>query len=301
MSETSLRSWRARLGFCRLRLVLLTALTMAAFASNSILNRWALLDGETGPAAFQALRVVAGAVCLGVLLSFRGNMPKLLTRRRVAGTGSLMTYMLGFSFAYVALDAGVGALILFGGVQVTMFAGALINGERPPVLRWIGAFVAFSGLIWLLWPGAVGAPALGAALMMGVAAIGWGVYSLAGRGATDPMAETGANFICAVPFACLAWLIVQDGMSGSGVVLAIVCGAVTSGLGYALWYSVLPKLDAAVAALAQLTVPVIAVLGGVVILGEGASGRLIMASAVVLGGVALGVLGGQRKIGSKAS
>jgi drug/metabolite transporter (DMT)-like permease len=274
---------------------------MVAFASNSILNRWGLLDGETGPAAFQALRVVAGAVCLGVLLYARGNMPKLLTRRRVVGTGSLMAYMLGFSFAYVALDAGVGALILFGGVQVTMFAGALLKGERPPALRWVGAVVAFGGLIWLLWPGAVGAPPLAAALMMGVAAVAWGVYSLAGRGATDPMAETGANFICSIPFAVLAWLIVQDGMSAGGAVLAIICGAVTSGLGYALWYTVLPKLDAAVAALTQLTVPVIAVVGGVLVLGEVASGRLILASAMVLGGVALGVLGGQRRMGSKGS
>lgn len=274
---------------------------MMAFASNSILNRWGLLDGETGPAAFQALRVLAGAVCLGVLLCVRGSMPKLLTRRRVVGTGSLMAYMLGFSFAYVALDAGVGALILFGGVQVTMFAGALLKGERPPFLRWVGAAVAFGGLIWLLWPGAVGAPPLGAALMMGVAAVAWGVYSLAGRGATDPMAETGANFICSIPFALLAWIVVQDGMSAGGAVLAILCGAVTSGLGYALWYTVLPKLDAAVAALTQLTVPVIAVVGGVLVLGEVASGRLILASAVVLGGVALGVLGGQRRMGSKGS
>ncbi len=284
-----------------MRLFALTALTMVAFASNSILNRWGLLDGETGPAAFQALRVVAGALCLGALLYFRGNMPRLLTRRRVVGTGSLMAYMLGFSFAYVALDAGVGALILFGGVQVTMFAGALVAGNRPPVLRWVGAAVAFGGLVWLLWPGAIGAPPFGASLMMGVAAVAWGVYSLAGRGATDPMAETGANFICSIPFALLAWIVVQDGMSASGAVLAIICGALTSGLGYALWYSVLPKLDAAVAALTQLTVPVIAVVGGVLVLGEVASGRLILASAVVLGGVALGVLGGQRKSGSKAS
>lgn len=274
---------------------------MVAFASNSILNRWALLDGTTGPAAFQALRVVAGAVCLGVLLLLRGGLPPLLVRRRAVGTGSLMAYMLGFSFAYVALDAGVGALILFGGVQVTMFAGALLKGERPPVLRWVGAAVAFGGLVWLLWPGAFGAPPLGAALMMGIAAVSWGIYSLAGRGASDPMAETGANFICSIPFALVALLIVQDGMSVSGAFLAIVCGAMTSGLGYALWYSVLPKLDAAVAALVQLTVPVIAVLGGVLILGEVASGRLIMASAVVLGGVALGVLGGQRRMGSKRS
>ena len=284
-----------------MKLFLLTAITMVAFASNSILNRWGLLDGETGPAAFQALRVVSGALCLGVLLTTRSGLPPLLTKGRAVGTGSLMAYMLGFSFAYVALDAGVGALILFGGVQVTMFAGALIAGERPPPLRWIGAFVAFGGLIWLLWPGAVGAPPLGPSLMMGVAAVAWGIYSLAGRGVKDPMAETGANFICAMPIAMIAWLIVQDGMSTSGAMLAVIAGAVTSGLGYALWYTVLPKLDAAVPALTQLTVPVIAVVGGVLVLGELVSGRLVLASAVVLGGVALGVIGGQRKMGSKGS
>ena len=283
------------------RLFLLTALTMTAFAANSVLNRWALLDGETGPAAFQALRVIAGAICLAVLLSLRGGLPKLLTPGRAIGTGSLLTYMVGFSFAYVALDAGVGALILFGGVQVTMFAGALIGGERPPIARWIGAVVAFGGLIWLLWPGATGAPPVAASLLMAAAAIGWGVYSLEGRKAADPLAETGANFLCAAPFALAVWLVLPDGLSASGTIFAIVSGAVTSGLGYALWYSVLPRLDAAVAALSQLTVPVIAVVGGIIFLGELASGRLVLACAVVLGGVAFGVLAGQRSKGSSGS
>ena len=164
------------------RLFLLTALTMVAFAANSVLNRWALLDGETGPAAFQALRVVSGALCLVALLAMRHGLPKLITPGRAIGTGSLMTYMVGFSFAYVALDAGVGALILFGGVQVTMFAGGLLAGEKPGPWRWAGSAIAFAGLIWLLWPGAVDAPPMGAALLMAAAAVGWGIYSLAGRG-----------------------------------------------------------------------------------------------------------------------
>lgn len=284
-----------------IRLVFLVALTMVAFAANSVLNRWALLDGQTGPAAFQALRVVSGALCLAVLLILRSGVPNLFSKGRALGTGALLTYMVGFSFAYVALDAGVGALILFGGVQITMFGGALIGGDRPPFARWLGAVIAFAGLIWLLWPGAVGAPPLLPAALMAVAALGWGVYSLKGRSVTDPLAETGANFICAAPLAMLVWVVLPDDMTASGAMLAILSGAVTSGLGYALWYSVLPRLDATVAALAQLTVPVIAVLGGVVLLGEVATTRLIFASAVVLGGVAFGLVGSQRMIGSSGS
>ncbi len=284
-----------------IRLFALTALTMVAFAANSVLNRWALLDGATGPAAFQAIRVFSGALCLGVLLSMRHGLPKLTGRTRALGTLSLLAYMVGFSFAYVALDAGVGALILFGGVQITMFAGALISGERPTTARWLGAAIALAGLGWLLWPGAVGAPPLFASLLMGIAAIGWGVYSLIGRGVSDPLAETGANFICAAPLALLVWILIPDEISSQGMLIAVLSGAGTSGLGYALWYSVLPKLDAAVAAIAQLTVPVIAVIGGILLLNEDATPRLIAACLVVLGGVAFGVIAGQRKSGSKAS
>jgi len=284
-----------------MRLLALTALTMVAFAANSVLNRWALLDGLTGPAAFQALRVISGATCLAVLLTIRSGVPKLFARGRALGTGALLTYMVGFSFAYVVLDAGVGALILFGGVQITMFGGALVSGDRPPAAQWLGSVIAFGGLVWLLWPGAVGAPPLIPAALMATAALGWGIYSLVGRRTTDPLAETGANFKCAAPLALLVWVIVPDDITATGAFLAILSGAVTSGLGYALWYSVLPHLDAAVAALAQLTVPVIAVLGGVALLGEATTARLEFASIVVLGGVAFGVVGGQRRSGSKGS
>ena len=282
------------------RIALLTALTMVAFAANSVLNRWALVDGETGPAAFQAVRVASGALCLAALLALRGGLPRILMPGRAVGTGALLLYVVGFSFAYVALDAGVGALILFGGVQITMFAGAVLRGERPPLLRWIGSAVALAGLAWLLLPGG-SAPPTGAALLMAAAALGWGVYSLAGRRVAKPLSETGANFLCAAPLALAVWIMIPDGMTLEGAVLAVVSGAVTSGLGYALWYSVLPRLDAAVAALAQLTVPVIATLGGVALLGELTTARLVLASALVLGGVALGVVGGQRTSGSRAS
>ena len=267
---------------------------MTAFAANSLLNRAALADGMTGPAAFAAVRLISGAACLACLLTLRTGLPKLATPGRWIGTASLALYVLGFSFAYVALDAGVGALILFGTVQVTMFAGALIGGERPAAARWLGSLIALGGLAWLVWPSGANAPDLQASLLMAAAAVGWGVYSLAGRGAGDPLENTAANFICATPIALLVWLVLPDGIDATGALLAVISGAVTSGLGYALWYAVLPRLETTVAALAQLTVPVIAVLGGLIFLSEPASLRLTLASAVILGGVAFGVLSQKR-------
>ncbi|MEM6387632.1 MAG: DMT family transporter [Pseudomonadota bacterium] len=282
------------------RLIALTTLTMVAFAANSLLNRAALIDGGTGPAAFAALRVASGAVCLVLLVTIRRGFPKIGGDARVIGAGSLCVYILGFSFAYVALDAGIGALILFGMVQLTMFTGALLSGDRPGRARWIGAVVALLGLAWLVSPSAATAPDPAAAFLMALAGFGWGIYSLVGRRAADPLEETAANFICAAPVALLVWLVWADGITVSGALLAVLSGAVTSGLGYALWYSILPRLDASIAALAQLTVPVIAVAGGVILLSEPVTLRLLLASAVILGGVALGVLG-QRRIGSKGS
>ena len=278
-----------------LRLFLLVALVMVAFAANSVLNRLALAGGEAGPAAFAAVRLVTGAVALAVLLHLRGRPLPLRAPGRWKGAAALALYVLGFSFAYVTLDAGAGALILFGGVQITMFAGALAGGERPAVLRWIGAAVAIVGLGWLLWPAGATAPDPAGAALMAAAALGWGLYSLIGRGARDPLAETAANFVWAAPLGLLVWLLWADAISPSGLLLAALSGVVTSGLGYALWYAVLPRLDASVAALAQLTVPVIAALGGLLLLGEVVTPRLLLASALVLGGVALGVAAGRRR------
>ncbi len=284
------------------RLILLTTLTMVAFAANSLLNRAALLDGETGPAAFAALRLLSGAICLAAPVALRRDAVAGSGHpgRRLLGAGSLALYMLGFSFAYVALDAGVGALILFGVVQVTMFAGGILGGERPVPGRWMGTALALGGLAWLAWPSGANAPQLAAAALMTAAATGWGIYSLAGRGAADPLHDTAANFLWATPVAGLVWLAAPDGLSAQGAVLAVISGAVTSGLGYALWYSVLPRLEASVAALTQLTVPVIAVIGGLLFLSEALSLRIVLASAIILGGVAIGILS-QRRSGSNAS
>jgi drug/metabolite transporter (DMT)-like permease len=228
----------------------------------------------------------------------------LVSARRVPGALGLAVYLLGFSLAYLAMDAGIGALILFGGVQVTMFAGAVAAREKLPARRWIGAALALGGLGWLVWPsGAVALPPAASAAML-AAAVGWGVYSLVGRRATDPLAETAANFVLAAPL-CGAALLVLQGASldaaAPGIALAVLSGAVTSGLGYALWYSVLPRLDASVSGLVQLSVPVIAMLGGVLLLGEVLTLRMLGAGLLTLGGIAYGLGAFQLARGSSGS
>lgn len=265
---------------------------MVAFAANSVLNRLALADESIGPMSFALIRLGSGAVALIFLIWWLKRPANPDIKMRLAGAGSLTLYMLGFSFAYLWLDAGVGALILFGGVQITMFAGALISGEVISLRRYLGAIISFLGLVYLLWPETTGTtvhPA-GAGLMV-VGAIGWGLYSLLGRRAGDPLAETGMNFLWAIPVCALVFLIRPDPVSGTGVLLALISGIVTSGLGYALWYSLLPALGASRAAVAQLTVPIIAVAGGVALLGEMLSFKLILATIVVMGGVALSLSG----------
>ncbi len=280
-----------------MRLILLTTLTMIAFAANSVLNRLALSDGAIGPAGFAAIRLGSGAMALLALVWLRGGGLKPALPRGfggVKGPMMLALYVLGFSFAYVTLEAGVGALILFGGVQMTMFAGAVLTREHLPPNRWIGALLAMAGLVYLLWPtGATGAQAPDAVgtVLMGLAAFGWGVYSLHGRHAADPLQATAVNFILAAPFGIAALLVFPDALPTHfwGALLAVMSGVVTSAFGYALWYSVLPRLPASIAAVAQLTVPVIALGGGIGFLGEDMSLRFIIACTLVLGGVAISV------------
>ena len=275
-----------------MRLFLLTWLTMIAFAANSVLNRMALADGAMEALDFGVIRIVSGAVTLGLLtILLRGGV-RLGRARRASGVISLLVYIFGFSLAYRALDAGVGALILFGVVQITMFAGALIKGERPSVNRWIGAGVAFTGLAWLTWPGQGAQVSIAATGFMALAGIGWGIYSLVGRSANDGLSETAANFILAAPVAILVALVIGTGsdLAMNGVLLAVLSGAVTSGLGYALWYAVLPQLEASVAAVAQLTVPVIAMSGGLLFLAEVPVWDSVIGAIMVLGGVGLSLV-----------
>ncbi|MBT8455595.1 MAG: DMT family transporter [Alphaproteobacteria bacterium] len=281
-----------------MRLALTVALTMVAFAANSILNRLALVDGAIGPVDFAALRVLSGAVALCGIVWLRGGQVPFGLARRPWAALALALYMLGFSFAYLTLDAGVGALILFGGVQITMFAGGLIAGERPPLLRWIGAGIALGGLVWLLWPMGAARPDGAGVALMAAAAFGWGIYSLLGRSSGAPLPATAANFALIVPLMAVVWWFASSDVpaTAQGIGLALISGMVTSGLGYALWYSVLPRLEASTAALSQLTVPVIAALGGVLFLSEGLTLRAVIAGALVIGGVALGTRASSAKI-----
>ena len=276
-----------------MRLVLLTALTMVAFAANSILNRMALAGGHIGASDFGTIRLFAGAVMLAALCLVLRRGLRLGGPARIVGVLALLVYIYGFSLAYGALDAGLGALILFGTVQITMFAGGLLGREAMPARRWLGAALALSGLVWLLWPSGPVQVSVRHGLFMAAAGIGWGIYSLAGRKADDALQATAANFILASPVGVVIGLALPvDAVEIAlpGVALAILSGAVTSGMGYALWYSVLPRLDASVAAVAQLTVPVIAILGGMLFLGEVLEAKTVLASALVLGGVAVSVL-----------
>ncbi len=274
-----------------MRLFLLVALTMVAFAANSILNRMALAGGEIGPALFAAIRLGSGAAVLAAIGLARGRRFDMGGGRRLWDAAALAVYMLGFAYAYLWLDAGLGALILFGTVQVTMFAGALAQGDRLPLRRWIGAALAFGGLVWLLWPKGAEAPPPAGAALMALAGIGWGIYSLRGRGAGDPQTQTAINFLLATPAALVVLAIAGLGQASLwGVVLAVTSGVVTSGLGYSLWYAVLPRLEASVAAVAQLTVPVIAIFGGAALLAETPGLRVFAGAGLVVGGVGLSLL-----------
>jgi len=271
----------------RLATLAFTAAAMLAFAANSLLCRLALQAGGIDPASFGAIRIASGALALLLIVRWRAG-PAREARGDWISAAMLFAYVAFFSFAYVGLAAGTGALILFGAVQLTMFGSALRAGERFVPQAWGGLGMAAAGLVYLVLPGVSAPPVLGAALMA-LAGVAWGVYSLRGRGASDPLGATTGNFMRAVPLALLLWLpfagIAQA--SPAGIVLAVVSGAVTSGLGYALWYTALRELSAMRAATVQLSVPLITAIGAVVFLAEPVTLRLMLASVAILGGIAL--------------
>lgn len=268
----------------------LTFLAMIAFAANSVLCRLALGTGSIDAGSFTAIRLGSGAIVL-VLLVARRNEPREKQQQGSWISGAMLfLYAAAFSFAYRELTAGTGALLLFGAVQLTMLLAAVYAGERPPTTEWSGLALAFGGLVYLVLPG-LRAPAPLGTLLMAVSGLAWGVYSLRGRGAGDPLGHTAGNFLRSVPFAVaigLATLPLAH-LTAHGVGLAILSGAVTSGLGYVAWYAALRNLTATRAALVQLSVPVIAAIGGMLFLAEAITLRLIIASALVLGGIGLAV------------
>jgi len=268
--------------------ILLTVATLVAFAANSILCRMALRAEAIDPVSFTALRLVSGAVALSPFLRHGERHWSLRS------AAALFAYAFGFSLAYVWLDAGTGALLLFGAVQVTMIGVALRRGERPSVLRVIGIAAAVAGVVVLVLPG-VTAPEPGGALLMIAAGIAWAVYSLLGHGASaSPTVTSACNFAMAAPasLVVLAFCASAASVTPMGALLAVVSGAVTSGLGYVLWYSALRGHSATSAAVVQLAVPVIAAAGGVALLGEEPTSRLVASGALTLGGVAVAVLAG---------
>ena len=269
----------------------LAAAAMVAFAANSLLCRGALDGGHADAASFTALRLAGGALALGLLARWRGSAPP--PARFAWGSAlALFAYAIGFSLAYRRLPAGTGALLLFAAVQLTMVGAGLRAGERPRPLEWTGHALSLSGLVFLTRPGLARPDPVGALLML-VAGAAWGVYSLRGRGRPDAVAANAASFARSVPLGVAASAIGAavgtNRIDPVGVGLALASGTVASGLGYAVWYAALRGLPATRAALVQLSVPPLAALGGVVLLGESLSPRLLVAGALILGGIALAV------------
>jgi drug/metabolite transporter (DMT)-like permease len=285
------------------RILILTLLAMISFASNSLLCRAALKETGVDPASFTFLRIFSGAIALWSLMCVRRKASAdrtrsvssaLLSQRALIRDGSwpsalaLFVYAAAFSFAYVALSAGTGALLLFGAVQATMILWGLHKGERLSIIQIAGFFLAIIGLVVLVFPGLSAPPLASSALMLG-AGVAWGIYSLRGKGERNAATATAGNFVRAVPFTTALAVIFAPWTHAnlSGTVYAIVSGAVTSGLGYVVWYKALPGLKAASAATVQLSVPVLAATGGILLLGEPITLRYMLASVAVLGGIAL--------------
>ena len=267
------------------RTLLFTALAMMAFAANSVLCRMALGAELIDAASFATVRVIAGALMLTALMLPRwqqGSRAPIEWRMPLM----LFAYMAFFSFAYITLSTGTGALILFAAVQLTMFGMALRSGEHFSPVSWLGLVIAFAGLIYLVSPGLTAPDPMGAALMA-VAGIAWGAYSLLGRNAADPLATTANNFIFCVPLVVVVSLIFRNDFHATleGVLLASASGGIASGIGYAIWYQALRGLSATRAATVQLSVPAIAALGGVLFMAEDVTTRLLIATLATLGGV----------------
>lgn len=289
-----------------MRLVLLTTLTLIAFAANSVLGRMAIGSGDAAlidPASYSAVRLASGALMLASLVWFNGGRHQ---SNRLPRSGSwasafaLFAYAVAFSYAYVALDTGIGALILFACVQATMIGWSLSEGDRPSWLEWLGLITAFGAFVWLVSPG-LSAPDPLAAAAMALSGVAWGIYSLRGRGLPDPLKATADNFLRSVIFLIPLGMVVLIAqlpvhVSPRGLLLAILSGAITSGLGYALWYRVLRQIGATQGAILQLIVPVMAAFGGTLLLAEDWTLRLVVSSLFILGGVAVAIIAKQRRI-----
>lgn len=280
----------SRIDTAPLTVAALCAAALVAFAANSILCRLALGAGAIDAASYTGVRLLSGALVLALIVRLRGARAAGATTLGWLPAAMLFAYAIAFSYAYLRLGAGTGALILFATVQLTMIGAGLKRGERLRAMQWIGLGLAVAGFVALVAPG-LSAPEPFGAVLMTVAGVAWGVYSLCGRGAADPLRDTAGNFVRSVPLALLAVALAGSTLHAHarGVVLAVLSGAVTSGLGYVVWYAVLPRLSRAAAGIAQLAVPPLAALGGALLLSEQVGWRLVACSVAILGGVAVAV------------
>lgn len=272
----------------RVRIIVLTVLAMVAFAGNSLLCRAALKQTEIDAASFTSIRLLSGVIILWLLVSLRGKKASNEGQGNWLSAVALFIYAAGFSFAYISLETGAGALILFGAVQATMIGYGLYTGERLNKRQSVGLILAFAGIIALILPG-LSAPPLMGSLVMLVAGVAWGVYSIRGKGTGDPTLISAGNFLRTIPFVVILTVITLNNQSldAAGIAYAVSSGALASGLGYAIWYAVLPSLKSTIASTVQLSVPVIAALAGIIFLSEPITVRFTLASIALLGGVAL--------------
>lgn len=275
---------------------LYTCVALIAFAGNSVLCRLALEHGladspAIDPASFTALRLVSGVLILFLILAFRKRADGPVSKGKWSSGVFLFLYAVSFSYAYSALETGTGALILFACVQLTMVGAGFLKGERLSFAEVLGFALAFGGLVYLMLPG-VGAPSGIGFWLMVIAGCAWGLYSLSGKGSPDALGDTAFNFARTLPFVCvlLVLILVNSGVSEKGIILAVLSGGLTSGLGYTIWFLAVRGLSNSQAAAVQLLVPVIAAIGGVLFVGEVISTRLILSSLMILGGVGLVVL-----------
>lgn len=279
-----------------LQTILLTTFAMVAFASNSLLNRLALGQRSIDATSYTTIRLASGAVTLFAIAYLQSKNDRAFLRGSWTSAALLFIYAIAFSFAYLSLSAGTGALILFGSVQATMILVAVRSGEHPSPLEWIGLLFALGGLVYLVSPG-LAAPSPPGSALMTVAGIAWGFYTIRGRGSEDPLGDTAGNFVYSLPMALAvllpAWRSVS--VSTSGVLYAAISGALASGVGYVIWYAALRGLTSTRAAVVQLSAPVIAAWGGVVLLAESVSARLVIAGALILSGIALAVTSRTKK------
>jgi drug/metabolite transporter (DMT)-like permease len=273
-----------------------TTLALIAFAANSVLCRLALGEKTIDAAGFTSVRLLSGALVLFCILKFSNKKNGSSTKGSWSAAFMLFLYAVTFSFAYLTLNTGTGALILFGSVQITMILRSLFSGNRLLPIEWMGVIVAFSGIVYLVLPG-VTAPSFTGFSLMTLAGIAWGLYTLKGRGSANPLSDTTYNFLRSVPFMIVLGMFFFQNVhiSREGVILAAISGGITSGIGYTLWYMALRGLSATQAAVVQLSVPVIAGFGGIVFISEPISLRLALSALLTLGGILMVILGRNAK------